>query len=96
VELFPVALLPERQQLITQSFTFGSMKVPMRYVNDADGNVQAVQIPVEDWNDLVEKVRHYEQLLKLRSTLSTALTQVARMRSGKLKKRTLKDALREA
>ena len=72
------------------------MKVAMRYVNDADGNVQAVQVPVEDWNDLVEKLRHYEQLLKLRSTLGNALNQVARMRSGKLKKRTLKDALREA
>ncbi|MBK8498685.1 MAG: hypothetical protein IPL52_07675 [Flavobacteriales bacterium] len=72
------------------------MKVPMRYVNDADGNVQAVQVPVEDWNDLVEKLRHYEQVLKLRSSLSNALAQVARMRSGKLKKRTLKDVLREA
>ena len=72
------------------------MKVPVRYVNDADGTVQAVQVPVEDWNELVGKLRHYEQLLKLRSTLSTALSQVARMRSGKLKKRTLKDVLREA
>ncbi len=72
------------------------MKAPMRYVNDAEGNVQAVQVPVEDWNDLLEKLRHYEQLLKLRSTLSNALGQVARMRSGKLKKRTLKDVLREA
>ena len=72
------------------------MKVPVNYVNDADGNVQAVQIPVEDWKELLEKVRHYEQLLKLRSTLSSALSQVARMRTGKLKKRTLKDVLREA
>lgn len=65
----------------------------MHYVNDADGKVQ---VPVEDWNDLVEKLRHYEQLLKLRSTLSDALSQVTRMRAGKLKKRTLKDVLREA
>ena len=72
------------------------MKVPVNYVNDADGNVQAVQVPVEDWKELLEKVRHYEQLLKLRSTLSTSLSQVARMRTGKLKKRTLKDVLREA
>ena len=71
------------------------MKVPMRYVNDADGNVQAVQVPVEDWNDLVEKLRHYEQLFKLRSTLGNALTQVARMRAGKLKKHSLKEVLRE-
>ncbi len=72
------------------------MKVPVNYVNDADGNVQAVQVPLEDWKELLEKVRHYEQLLKLRSTLSSALSQVARMRTGKLKKRTLKDVLREA
>lgn len=71
------------------------MKVPMQYVNDADCNVQAVQVPVEDWNDLVEELRHYEQLLKMRTTLNNALSQVARIRSGKLKKRTLKDVLRE-
>ena len=51
---------------------------------------------MEDWKKLLEKVRHYEQLLKFRSTLSNALSQVARMRTGKLKKRTLKDVLREA
>ncbi len=65
-------------------------------MNDADGNVQAVVVPVEEWKDLVEKVRSYEQLLKLKSQLSSALDQVARMRTGKLKKRTLKDVLREA
>lgn len=26
------------------------MKAPMHYVNDADGNVQAVQVPVKEWN----------------------------------------------
>ncbi|NUQ15015.1 MAG: hypothetical protein HUU33_06805 [Flavobacteriales bacterium] len=68
----------------------------MQVVNDAEGKAHAVLIPVDEFNELVGKLRHYEQLLKLRSTLSIALDQVARMRSGKLKKRTLKDALREA
>ncbi|MBX2973756.1 MAG: hypothetical protein KF797_11670 [Flavobacteriales bacterium] len=72
------------------------MKTPMHYVNDADGNVQAVQVPVKEWNALVEKVRHYEQLLKLKRGLTTALEQVERMRAGKLKKKTLKEVLREA
>jgi hypothetical protein len=67
----------------------------MHYVNDADGNVRAVQVPVQEWNALIEKLRHYEQLLKLRSTLSTALDQVEQMRSGKLEKRTLKDVLQD-
>ena len=72
------------------------MKVAMQVVHDTQGNAQAVLVPMDDWNDLVEKVRHYERLLKLRTTLGNALTQVARMRTGKLKKRTLKDVLREA
>lgn len=73
--------------------TFGIMKHPVLYVTNSKGKVLAVQVAMEDWNELLEKVRHYEQLLKLRSTLSTALSQVARMRSGKLKKRTIKDVL---
>lgn len=71
------------------------MKVPMSTVNDADGNVQAVVIPVEEWKDLVEKIRHYEQMLNIKNTLGKALDQVARMRSGKLKKRTLKEVLQD-
>ena len=69
------------------------MKAPLSTVNDADGNVQAVVVPVEEWKDLVEKVRHYEQLLNLKTKLSSALEQVARMRSGKLKKRSLSEGL---
>lgn len=65
-------------------------------MNDADGKVQAVVVPVEEWKDMVDKLRHYEQLLRLKSRLSSSLAQVERMRTGKLKKRTLKDALREA
>ena len=72
------------------------MKVPMQVVHDTQGNAQAVLVPMDEWNDMVERMRHYEQLFKLRNSLGKALDQVARMRSGKLKKRTLKDALREA
>ena len=72
------------------------MKVPMQVVNDTQGNAQAVLVPLDEWNEMVEKMRHYEQLLKLRTSLGSALGQVARMRSGKLKKRSLKDVLREA
>ena len=71
------------------------MKVPMQVVNDTQGNAQAVLVPLDEWNEMVEKMRHYEQLFKLRTSLGKALDQVARMRSGKLKKRSLKDVLRE-
>ena len=69
------------------------MKIPMQYVNDADGNVQAVQISVQEWKKLGAKVRRYEQMLKLRDDLSEAFAQVERMRQGKLLKLTLKEVL---
>lgn len=71
------------------------MKVPLRYLNDADGNLRAVQVPVEEWNKLVDKVHHYEQLMKMRATLTGALREVDLMRKGKLKKQSLSAFLRE-
>lgn len=67
------------------------MKIPVQYVNDADGNVQAVQIPIEEWDKLAEQLRKYEQMLKLKKDLSLAFAQVERIRKGKLKKQTLKE-----
>ena len=72
------------------------MKVPLQYVNDADGNLKAVQVPVEEWNKLAERIRHYEQLLKLRDDLTTAFSQVEKMRKGKLRKPTLTEVLETA
>ena len=69
------------------------MKIPLQYVNDADGNLQAVQVSVEEWNKLAERIRHYEQLLKLRDDLTTAFSQAERMRKGKLRKPTLTEVL---
>jgi len=69
------------------------MKVPMHYVNDAEGNLEAVQIPVVEWEKLMATMKRYEQLLKVRSDLSEALEQVKRMRAGKLRKRSLISAL---
>ncbi|MCO6483369.1 MAG: hypothetical protein J5I62_11330 [Flavobacteriales bacterium] len=67
------------------------MKIPLQYVNDAEGNVQAVQIPIEDWARLTDQMRRYEQMLKLKKDLLLAMGQVDRMRKGTLRKRTLKD-----
>lgn len=67
------------------------MKIPVQYVNDAEGNVQAVQIPIGEWDKLAGQMRRYEQMLKLKKDLSLALEQVDRIRKGKLRKQTLKD-----
>jgi hypothetical protein len=57
--------------------------------------VKAVQLPQRDWEKVLAELRRYEQTLKLRSDLKSALDDVARMRSGKAAKQTLDEFLKE-
>lgn len=69
------------------------MKIPVQYVSDINGNPQAVQLPLSEWNKVLNKIKKYEQALKLRSDLKEALDQVAVMR--KTKKQNLNEFLNE-
>jgi hypothetical protein len=71
------------------------MKVPLRYLNDAEGNLEAVQVPVDEWNKIVRKATRYERIMKIRSALTEALREVDLIRQGKLKKQSLTEFLRE-
>ena len=71
------------------------MKSALQYVNDVNGNIQAVQIPVMDWKNLLNKLKKYEQLLKIKSELTKAFSEVEQMQKGILKKQTLSSFLDE-
>ena len=71
------------------------MKLSIQYLNDAQGQIQAVQIPVGDWEKIVQKIKKYEQIFTMKSGLSEALNEVEKMRKGKLKKQSLSDFLNE-
>jgi len=71
------------------------MRLSIQYLNDQRGNISAVQLPVSDWNILVEKVKKYEQILKVKSDLQTAFSEVKKIREGKIKKQSLSDFLNE-
>ncbi len=71
------------------------MRLSIQYLNDQRGNVSAVQVPVSDWNLIVEKIKKYEQILKIKSDLNTAFSEVKKIREGKLKKQTLSEFLDE-
>ncbi len=45
------------------------MKIALQYVNDINGNTQAVQMPVAEWEKVLKKLNKYEQALKLKSDL---------------------------
>ena len=43
-------------------------------LNDTNGHTQAVQLPVDEWEKILVKLKKYEQALQLKSDLKEALT----------------------
>lgn len=71
------------------------MKITLQYVSDMNGETQAVQLPITDWEKVLNKLKKYEQALKLRSDLKEALEEVTSLKKQTAHKQTLKDFLNE-
>jgi NADH dehydrogenase FAD-containing subunit len=71
------------------------MKIALQYVNDMNGETQAVQLPLTDWEKVLNKLKKYEQALKLRSDLKEAFEEVAFLKKQKGHKQTLNEFLNE-
>jgi predicted transglutaminase-like protease len=71
------------------------MKLALQYLSDSDGEPRAVQLPIADWKKVLEKLKKYEQTLKIKSDLTEAFEEVAFLRKSKEKKQTLTDFLDE-
>ena len=71
------------------------MNLELQYLNDIDGNIQAVQLPLTDWEKVLNKLKKYEQALKLKSDLKEAFEQVAVLKKSKKNKQTLTEFLNE-
>lgn len=71
------------------------MKISLQYVKDINGKTQAVQLPLTEWEKVLNKLKKYEQALKLRSDLKEALEQVAVLKQTKGHKQTLNEFLNE-
>jgi hypothetical protein len=69
------------------------MKFALQYVNDTNGHTQAVQLPVAEWEKLLNKLKKYEQALQIKSDLEEALEEVNLIKQGKKKSVPLKDFL---
>jgi hypothetical protein len=69
------------------------MKIPVQYVNDKDGKVRAIQVPITEWKKVLNKLKKYEQALSLKAGLSVAFEQVAQLRKTRGSKETLKEFL---
>ncbi len=71
------------------------MKIALQYLNDINGNTQAVQLPLNEWERVLNKLWKYEQALKLKSDLKEAFEQVAILKQSKEHKQTLNEFLDE-
>jgi len=71
------------------------MKITLQYVNDINGNTQAVQLPLTEWEKVLNKIKKYEQALKLKSDLKEAFDQIALLKNNKGHKQTLNEFLNE-
>ena len=71
------------------------MRLSVQYVNDAEGNVQAVQVPVDEWKKLLRALRGRKEELRIKSDISAALREIEEMRKSKARQQTLKEFLSE-
>ena len=71
------------------------MKIGLQYVNDANGNTQAVQLSLAEWKKVLNKLKKYEQALKLKSGLKEAFEQISILKNTKGHKQTLNEFLNE-
>ena len=71
------------------------MKIGLQYVNDVNGNTQAVQLSLSEWKKVLNKLKKYEQALKLKSDLEEALEEVSALKASKYPKQTLNEFIDE-
>lgn len=64
-------------------------------MNDQQGNLTAVQIPIEDWKRLEKKMKNYEQAFQVKEDLTAAFEEVKQMRAGTIPKQSLAGFLNE-
>jgi hypothetical protein len=77
--------------LLRMLLIFGTMKHPLLYVTNAKGKVLAVQVAIEDWIALLEKVCALQASLWPKGKLDNRLDALAQKRVGHKKKMELDD-----
>ena len=71
------------------------MKIPIQYLNDEKGNIKAVQLPIDEWEKILNKLKKYEQALVLKSQIKDAIEQMSTLMSSRKRKQNLKEFLND-
>ncbi len=71
------------------------MKIEVQYLSDSKGKAKAVQLPLNEWEKILGKLKKYEQTLKIRSDLKEAYEELELLKNSKGKKTTLSEFINE-
>ena len=71
------------------------MKTALQYVTNSKGKTTSVQVPLSEWENMLAKLKKYEQALQIKNDLTEAFKEVATLKKSKAKKQTLKEFLNE-
>lgn len=69
------------------------MKIAIQYLSDSSGKPSAVQLPLSDWQKILDRLRKYEQTLKIKGDLKEAFEEVAILSKSKERRQTLTEFL---
>ncbi len=70
------------------------MRLSVHYLSDAEGNVEAVQLPVADWKRVLRTLKEQTQALRVKTDITAALEEVEQIRNSKQRPETLQKFLR--
>ncbi len=71
------------------------MTFNLQYVTGKNGEPKAVQVPIKEWERLMEDYEYVKQISKLKNDLKEAITEIEEIKNGKRKPFLLKDFLNE-
>ena len=61
----------------------------LHYILDSKSRISAVQISIEEWNKIVQKLKKYEVALSIKTGLAQAVSEAQLMSKSKKTKQTL-------
>lgn len=66
------------------------MTFNLRYISGKNGRLKAVQVPIREWEKLIQEYNHLKQIYKIKSDLTEATGEVREIKEGKRKSVLLK------
>jgi hypothetical protein len=71
------------------------MEIDLKYINDKNGNITDVQIPIKKWKELLERIRQLQAESTIRKDLTIAFDQVGMYEKGEIEKKDISEILDE-